>query len=205
VLLHGGGQTRHAWRHTARTLAQAGFQALAYDARGHGDSDWVADGHYGEAAMADDLACMLRAAGLARPVLIGASMGGITGLVATGTGVVDASALILADVAHTTAVQGFERVRDFMSRHAAGFTTLQEAAEAVSAYRGAPAAQPAGAGGGLARNLRQGGMASCTGTGTHASWTATGTIWRRARSAWRSACGRWRCPRCWCGVRGPTW
>jgi pimeloyl-ACP methyl ester carboxylesterase len=156
VLLHGGGQTRHAWRHTARTLAQAGFHTLAYDARGHGDSDWVADGHYGEAAMADDLACMVRAAGLARPVLIGASMGGITGLVAAGTGVVDASALILADVAHTTAVQGFERVRDFMARHAAGFTTLQEAAEAVSAYRGAPAAHPAGSGGGLARNLRQG-------------------------------------------------
>ncbi len=159
VLLHGGGQTRHSWRRTALSLAQAGFHAVAYDARGHGDSDWVLGGDYGDAAMAQDLACVLCAIGsagaTARPVLIGASMGGITGLVAAGDGVVDAAALILADVVHTTAPAGFERVRGFMTRHAQGFASLEEAADAISAYRGVQPDRrrsPAG----LAKNLRQG-------------------------------------------------
>ena len=31
VLLHGGGQTRHAWAGTALTLAEAGWYAIAVD------------------------------------------------------------------------------------------------------------------------------------------------------------------------------
>ncbi|MBZ4276289.1 lysophospholipase, partial [Mycobacterium tuberculosis] len=40
LFAHGFGQTRHAWTATAQSLAAAGYQTLAYDARGHGDSDW---------------------------------------------------------------------------------------------------------------------------------------------------------------------
>ena len=38
VLLHGGGQTRHAWGGTAAALAAHGHHAIAIDLRGHGDS-----------------------------------------------------------------------------------------------------------------------------------------------------------------------
>lgn len=157
VLLHGGGQTRHSWRRTARHLASAGFYAVAFDSRGHGDSEWVGDAEYGEAALAQDLACVVHAMGArggGRPVLIGASMGGITGLVAVGNQVVDAAALILADVAHVTAADGFERVRAFMTRHEHGFESLEEAAEAISTYRGGK--RPDGNHRGLAKNLRRG-------------------------------------------------
>ncbi len=41
ILLHGGGQTRHAWRTTANQLAKRGWTAYAIDQRGHGDSEWV--------------------------------------------------------------------------------------------------------------------------------------------------------------------
>src|SRR5215207_1268234 len=44
LLLHGGGQTRHAWAKTAHQLADAGWSVVAIDQRGHGDSEWVADG-----------------------------------------------------------------------------------------------------------------------------------------------------------------
>jgi alpha-beta hydrolase superfamily lysophospholipase len=44
LLLHGGGQTRHAWRNTAARLARAGWVAYALDQRGHGDSEWVESG-----------------------------------------------------------------------------------------------------------------------------------------------------------------
>ena len=46
LLLHGGGQTRHAWGGTARTLAEDGWCAVSVDLRGHGDSDWAPDGDY---------------------------------------------------------------------------------------------------------------------------------------------------------------
>src|SRR5665647_1680252 len=41
LLLHGGGQTRHAWHKTAQEIARKGHTAYALDQRGHGDSDWV--------------------------------------------------------------------------------------------------------------------------------------------------------------------
>src|SRR5215204_744859 len=38
LLQHGGGQTRHAWKGVGEQLAAAGYYAVAFDARGHGDS-----------------------------------------------------------------------------------------------------------------------------------------------------------------------
>ena len=58
LLLHGGGQTRHAWRHTAERLARGGATAYALDQRGHGDSEWVGDGHYHFTDFAADAAAV---------------------------------------------------------------------------------------------------------------------------------------------------
>ncbi len=46
LLLHGAGQTRHAWTKAATAIAQDGHIAYSLDQRGHGDSDWVANGNY---------------------------------------------------------------------------------------------------------------------------------------------------------------
>src|SRR6516165_743217 len=81
VLLHGGGQTRHSWARTAARLAGAGYVAVTLDARGHGDSDWDPAGDYSLDAFARDLVAF--AATLPEPaVLVGASLGGVTALVA---------------------------------------------------------------------------------------------------------------------------
>ncbi|MDB5885842.1 MAG: putative peroxidase (non-hem peroxidase), BpoB, alpha/beta hydrolase family, partial [Polaromonas sp.] len=55
LLQHGGGQTRHAWKGTGEALGAAGYYAVAFDARGHGDSDWAPDGLYGQDVMVQDL------------------------------------------------------------------------------------------------------------------------------------------------------
>ncbi|SVC66175.1 uncharacterized protein METZ01_LOCUS319029, partial [marine metagenome] len=55
ILLHGGGQTRHAWGATGKKLSEAGFYALAIDLRGHGDSDWDEEGDYSINAYKHDL------------------------------------------------------------------------------------------------------------------------------------------------------
>ena len=82
LLQHGGGQTRHAWKGAGETLGGAGYYAVAFDARGHGDSDWAPDGWYGQDAMVADLVELIAALGGRPPVLVGASMGGGTSLVA---------------------------------------------------------------------------------------------------------------------------
>src|SRR3954471_2831689 len=87
LLLHGGGQTRHAWAKTAHGLADAGWRVVAVDQRGHGDSDWVADGSYtfpDYAADAEAVAHTIAAAHGEAPVAIGASLGGIAALLALG-------------------------------------------------------------------------------------------------------------------------
>ena len=84
LLLHGGGQTRHSWGDTARWLADAGWYAIALDARGHGDSDWSAEGHYGIEYFSPAIFGLFALSLLKKPALVGASMGGMTALIAEG-------------------------------------------------------------------------------------------------------------------------
>ena len=135
LLQHGGGQTRHAWKGTGETLGAAGYHAVAFDARGHGDSDWAPDGVYGQDAMADDLEALIDELGGRRPVLVGASMGGGTSLVAVGEDRVDATALVLVDIAPRIAPGGVSKINDFMSARPEGFDSLDEVADAIAGYQ----------------------------------------------------------------------
>jgi non-heme chloroperoxidase len=134
VLLHGGGQTRHAWGGTTRALATQGFLALALDLRGHGESDWAPDGDYGIDAHAADLRAVV--AELGRPaLLVGASLGGLTTLVAAGEAPrLDAPAIVLVDVTPRIDPSGRDRIMEFMRAHPEGFASVEEAADAVSAF-----------------------------------------------------------------------
>jgi non-heme chloroperoxidase len=135
LLQHGGGQTRHAWKGAGETLGAAGYHAVAFDARGHGDSDWAPDGVYGQDAMVSDLRCLLAALGGRRPVLVGASMGGGTSLVAVGEDHVDATALVLVDIAPKVDPVGVDRIRAFMDQRPEGFASLEEVADAIASYQ----------------------------------------------------------------------
>lgn len=153
-LLHGGGQTRHAWGDTARAIAAEGWHAISVDLRGHGDSDWCPDGGYGHSDFAADVTA-LASASAAPPVLVGASLGGIASLLAVGESPTPlASALVLVDIAVRMEPSGVERIVQFMQARPEGFDSLEEAADAVAAYtshRRRPRSLQ-----GLAKNLRQG-------------------------------------------------
>mgnify|MGYP001300537890 FL=1 len=60
ILLHGGGQTRHAWGATSKKLSECGFYTLAIDLRGHGDSDWSPNGDYAIENFRDDLISIIK-------------------------------------------------------------------------------------------------------------------------------------------------
>jgi pimeloyl-ACP methyl ester carboxylesterase len=137
LLFHGGGQTRHAWGGTARLLGDKGWRATTVDLRGHGDSDWAGpDAGYSLDAFAADIRAV--AAEQAQPpVLIGASLGGLSSLVAIAeapAGVTVAGGLVLVDVAPRLEEEGIARIAEFMLGNLDGFASLDEVADAVAAY-----------------------------------------------------------------------
>jgi len=134
VFAHGFGQSRHAWTRAAESLADRGWRTVTFDARGHGDSDRVEDGRYELAQFVDDLLAVALSLD-APPVLVGASMGGLLGLVAAGETRPDPfRALVLVDITPRWETAGVERMLGFMRAHPQGFASLDEAAEEVAAY-----------------------------------------------------------------------
>ena len=153
VLLHGGGQTRYSWGRLARRLGQFGYYVLSLDLRGHGDSDWAPDGDYRLDAFVADLYAVLERLP-SPPVLIGASLGGISALLAVGESERElARGLVLVDVVPRLEQEGVRRIRDFMTAHLDGFASLEEAAAAVAAYLPHRPRPPSVDG--LRKNLRQ--------------------------------------------------
>lgn len=135
VLLHGGGQTRHAWRGAGETLGEAGYYAIAFDARGHSDSDWSPAGEYDSDANIRDLLGVVGAIGSEAPILVGASMGGSTSMIAIGEGHLDAAALVMVDIAPKVEPEGTKKIREFMEQKQEGFESLEEVAEAIANYQ----------------------------------------------------------------------
>ena len=134
ILMHGGGQTRYSWGDTAEALADNGFYVVSLDLRGHGDSQWSPDGDYSIDRYVGDLKSVC--ASLGRPTaLIGASLGGITALLAAGESQEQlASALVLVDIAPKVSKNGTEEVHRFMQSAPSGFASIEEAADAVATY-----------------------------------------------------------------------
>ncbi len=134
ILLHGGGQTRHSWDATAKILARRGFTAIAIDQRGHGDSDWADDGDYTFDAFAGDLNEICKQ--YDRPVVVGASLGGMASMLAEGRAEHSImSSLVLVDITPFMKRSGVHRILGFMGDKAIeGFASLEEAADAISSY-----------------------------------------------------------------------
>ncbi|MEL7157086.1 MAG: alpha/beta hydrolase [Actinomycetota bacterium] len=154
ILQHGGGQTRHAWRAAGQILGDLGYRAVALDARGHGDSEWAADGDYERTTMVADLACVVEQLDAGPPTLVGASMGGNTSLAAIGEGAVEARALVLVDIAPRIRAEGTRKVGEFMAQKPNGFDSLEEVADAIANYQ--PHRKRPRNLDGLAKNVRRG-------------------------------------------------
>ncbi|MFL7962157.1 alpha/beta fold hydrolase [Pseudomonas kielensis] len=153
VLLHGGGQTRHSWNNVFDALVAAGHYVISLDARGHGESDWDPRGDYSLDAMVADLRAVLHHIPSA-PILVGASMGGMTALAAAGEASTSiARALVLVDVTPRINAEGARQISAFMRGNAQGFDSLDAAAEAVAHYL--PHRPRQADSSGLARNLRK--------------------------------------------------
>ncbi len=134
LFAHGFGQTRGAWTGAASALASAGCRCVTYDARGHGESDRVPGGDYHMDQFADDM-LRVAAAQPQPPVLVGASMGGLLGMVIAGeVRPAPFRALVMVDITPRWETAGVERILGFMQAHPDGFADYAEAAEQIAAY-----------------------------------------------------------------------
>lgn len=153
IFEHGGGQTKHAWGKALQRVADNGFYGISLDLRGHGGSDWAPDKDYSMDRYVGDLVSVVSTLDK-RPFLIGASLGGIACLIATGEKHVDAAGLVLVDITHKIEAVGASKIHDFMMGNPNGFASVEEAADAVAAYQ--PHRPRPRDVSGLRKNLREG-------------------------------------------------
>jgi pimeloyl-ACP methyl ester carboxylesterase len=133
LLAHGFGQTRQSWSATQHRLAQAGHASLAYDMRGHGASGSnPPDRPYAADQFVSDVHTAADALG-GNAILVGASMGGLTGVLAQAQKPRFA-ALVLVDVTPRWESAGAERIQRFMGAHPDGFADYEQAADAIASF-----------------------------------------------------------------------
>ena len=154
ILAHGGGQTRHSWGKTAAAIAETGHTVISLDQRGHGDSSWDHEGRYAFTDFADDAVAVLKELG--EPAIwVGASLGGMAGMLAAARAPELVHALVLVDITARPAMEGVDRVLSFMAETSrTGFGSLEEAADVVAAYQ--PGRTRPKNLDGLRKNLRRG-------------------------------------------------
>jgi pimeloyl-ACP methyl ester carboxylesterase len=158
LMAHGFGQTQFAWEDTGRRLAAAGWQAVSYDARGHGESDRAPSGEYDFEQFIEDFRRVCDSLPQT-PVVIGASMGGLGALLAhSEKPKVALDSLVLVDITPRWDERGVSAILAFMRQNPDGFATLEEASESIRSFlphRRKNDGTKTNLSGSLKRNLRQ--------------------------------------------------
>ncbi|QNA92334.1 alpha/beta hydrolase [Microbacterium sp. Se63.02b] len=95
TLLHGAGLNAHTWDTTALALGQP---LLAIDLAGHGDSSWRDDQDYTPRTLARDVAEALEAWSLPPQLVVGQSLGGLTGAALAASRPDLVSELVIVDI-----------------------------------------------------------------------------------------------------------
>ncbi len=132
VLLHGVGQTCHTWDLFAAAMSDH-FHVMAFDQRGHGDTDWAPDKDYSRATMVEDAQAFTHALGLERFFLTGMSMGGANSLAFSAKYPDKVEALVVVDVGPRVEPKGVKHIRDFMKNYRE-FDSLEQAAEVIHRF-----------------------------------------------------------------------
>jgi pimeloyl-ACP methyl ester carboxylesterase len=77
LLIHGWPETRRIWERNVEPLAAAGFEVIAPDLRGFGDSPLAPDDRYDAAAHSSDMAELVRGLGHERIAVCAGDLGGV--------------------------------------------------------------------------------------------------------------------------------
>jgi len=112
LLLHGGMQNAHSWDLTAVALKRE-FDVVAIDLRGHGDSAWSDEGAYSHADHASDIGALIDHLGWDKPIVIGLSLGGLSGARFAYEHPDKPKRFVIIDVGPQLNLTGVTRIMDF--------------------------------------------------------------------------------------------
>lgn len=129
LFLHGGGQTCRTWDVVCHELAQD-YRCIALDLRGHGDSEWSYESDYRIEAYAADTAALIDALDLAPLVIVGMSLGGVTGLHYALGQPERVAGFVAVDVGPWVNVEGARPIRQFM-QEVGGLDQLEQFVDAA--------------------------------------------------------------------------
>lgn len=114
LYLHGGGINAHTWDVVCLMLRER-YHCIALDQRGHGDSEWSPAIDYGVATQVGDVEGFIEKLGLANPVLVGQSMGGLNSIAYAVRHSATMKGLVVVDVGPEINSAGTQRIREFSS------------------------------------------------------------------------------------------
>lgn len=112
IFLHGGSLTAHTWDLVCLAL-RGEHHCLALDQRGHGDSEWSPTLDYAPEAHARDIGGLIEQLGLAEPVLIGQSLGGLHAMTYAIDAADQPAGIVAVDVGPGVQMAGAQRIIDF--------------------------------------------------------------------------------------------
>jgi esterase len=98
VFLHGSGLTAHTWDVMALSLRDE-FHCLAFDLRGHGESEWSPGGEYDLDSFVRDVEAFLELLSSDEVTLVGMSLGGTTAIRVAARNRTPLKSLVIVDIA----------------------------------------------------------------------------------------------------------
>ena len=116
ILVHGFGNEAHIWDDFAPAIAET-YRVLAMDLRGHGDSDWDAEGRYDYPDHQRDLEAVISKLGFDRVVLVGHSLGGRVCIRYAGDHIDQVAGLVIVDSAPELDPRGIVRISQDVEDH----------------------------------------------------------------------------------------
>jgi pimeloyl-ACP methyl ester carboxylesterase len=126
LLMHGAAAHSRWWDFTAPALAGR-YHVLALDRRGHGDSEWSADGRYEIEDYTADTQAVIEQWGLAQPFLIGHSGGGLVSIMYAARYPENVRGLVLIETRPAYDEEMVARMRNREERPPRSFASLEEA------------------------------------------------------------------------------
>ena len=115
LLLHGFAQTCHSWDFVALGFSDD-YRVIVLDQRGHGDSDWAADGDYSPETQQNDISAVVSEIGLEDFTLMGLSMGGRNSFTYAANNPDRVRALVIVDAGPQNMRQGTQNIRNFVQQ-----------------------------------------------------------------------------------------
>ncbi|HTZ37365.1 MAG TPA: alpha/beta hydrolase [Stellaceae bacterium] len=140
VLLHGLGEAGCVWSHLAFRLA-ARFRVVAFDLRGHGNSDRDPDGRYEMASFVGDLRNAVTTFGFDRMVLVGHSLGAEIAIRFAAENPARVAALVIVDFGPECGQAGIDEVLRGLAALPRAFASPEDYAQWLIERR--PLADPA--------------------------------------------------------------